>query len=108
MQAIFGWVAAAMIAGAWWWVWRRQAKDRQHLVRLLEELSEGRIPSGLVFRHGGWFARLTYPLEKLSAEQERLRRQIEQDAFNLRTILASMEEGVIVVDAQHVLRLVNP
>ncbi len=108
MQPLFGWVVAAVIAGSWWWVWRCQVKDRQHLLRLLKELSEGRAPSGFVFRHGGWFAHLTYPLERLSAEQERLRRQIDQDAFNLRTILASMEEGVMVVDAQHMLRLVNP
>ena len=95
-----------MVAAGWWWVWRRQVKDRQHLLRLLDELGEGRTPSGFVFR--GWFAHLIHPLEKLAAEQERLRRQIDEDAFNLRTILASMEEGVMVVDAQHVLRLVNP
>lgn len=96
------------VAVAWWWIWRRQARDRQHLLQLLEEISEGRNPTSFVFRHGGWFARLTYPLERLAAEQERLRKQLDQDAFNLKTILASMEEGVMVVDAQHVLRLVNP
>jgi len=108
MHASFGWVAAAGIAVAWWWVWRAQARDRQHLLRLLDELSAGQTPSGFVFRHGGWFALLTHPLEKLSAELARMRRQIDQDAFNLRTILESMEEGVTVVNAQHVLRLVNP
>lgn len=108
MQTYLGWAAAVAVALAWWWVWRGQGKDRRHLLRLLEELSEGRRASGFVFRHGGWFARLTHPLEKLSTEQERLRRQVDQDAFNLRTILASMEEGVMVVDAQHVIKLVNP
>src|SRR5687767_6203668 len=105
MQMTLGWVVAFFLAAAWWWVWRRQAKDRQHLLDLLHELSEGRSPTGFVFRHGGWFARLTHPLEKLTTEQERLRRQVDQDAFNLRAILASMEEGVIVIDAQHVVRL---
>lgn len=103
-----GWVVAFLLAAAWWWVWRQQTKDRQHLLDLLHELSEGRSPTGFVFRHGGWFARLTHPLEKLTTEQERLRQQVDQDAFNLRTILASMEEGVIVIDAQHAIRLANP
>jgi len=108
MEMIFGWVVAAMIAGAWWWVRRRDAKDWRHLGRLLDELGEGRTPGGFVFRHGGRYAQATFPLEKLAAEQERLRRQISHDAFNLRTILASMKEGVMVVDAHHILRLVNP
>ncbi len=108
MDALFGWVAAIVIAGAWWWMARRQTHDWAHLVRLLEQLSEGRPPEGFVFRHGGRFAQLTHSLEKLAGEQERLRQQINQDAFNLRTILASMEEGVMVVDGQHLLRLINP
>ena len=108
MDGLFGWTAVGTLAVVCWWVWRRQKEERDHLLRLLDELREGRTPSGFVFRRGGWFARLTHPLEKLSAEIDRMRRQIDEDAFNLRTILASMEEGVMVVDAQHVLRLVNP
>ena len=52
--------------------------------------------------------RLEQRVEELEAEQVRLRGQTEGEEFNLRTILASMAEGVMVVDAQHVLRLVNP
>lgn len=108
MSSLLGWVVAAAIAITWWWMWRRQAKDWRHLLQLLNDIGDGRAPSGFIFRRGGRFAQLTHPLEKLADEQNRLREQINQDAFNLRTILASMEEGVMVVDAQHVLRLVNP
>jgi two-component system phosphate regulon sensor histidine kinase PhoR len=108
LGALAGWIVAVAVAGAWWWMKRRREQDSRHLRQLLDDLGEGRPPSGFVFRHGGPFAQLTHPLEKLAAEQERLRQQISEDAFNLRTILASMEEGVMVVDAQHVLRLVNP
>ncbi len=108
MEAFLGWVVAAVVAGAWWWVWRRYVRDWRHLLRLLEELSEGRSPEGFVFRHGGRFAQLTHPLEKLAGEQQRLREQLSHDAFNLHAILASMEEGVMVVDGHHLLRLVNP
>jgi two-component system phosphate regulon sensor histidine kinase PhoR len=108
MEAFLGWMVAAVLGGVWWWLRWRDANDWRHLRRLLEDLSEGRPAAGFVFRHGGRFARLSHVLEKLAAEQQRLGQQISQDAFNLRTILASMEEGVMVVDAQHILRLVNP
>jgi two-component system phosphate regulon sensor histidine kinase PhoR len=108
MTAILGWCVAAVFALCTWWVWRRFAHDWRHLEQLLDELAAGRKPEGFVFRHGGRFARLTYPLEKIASEQEKLHHEIHDEAVNLRTILASMEEGVMVVDTHHTLRLVNP
>jgi two-component system phosphate regulon sensor histidine kinase PhoR len=108
MGAILGWCVAGILTLGSWWTWRRYARDMRHLEQLLDELAAGRKPEGFVFRHGGRLARLTYPLEKVAVEQESLRRKIHEEAFNLGTILASMEEGVMVVDAQHTLRLVNP
>ena len=108
MGAILGWCVAGMLALVTWWVWRRFARDWRHLEHLIDELAGGRKPEGFVFRHGGRFARLTYPLEKIAQEQEKLHREIHDEAFNLRTILASMEEGVMVVDEHHTLRVVNP
>src|SRR5205809_5065244 len=108
MGWLAGWLVAVAVIGAWCLAHRRFAKNWRHLVQLLGELSDGCTPGSFVFRHGGRFAQLTHTLEKLAREQQGLRQQISLDAFNLRTILASMEEGVMVVDAQHVLRLVNP
>ncbi|EDY18549.1 PAS/PAC sensor signal transduction histidine kinase [Chthoniobacter flavus Ellin428] len=108
MGAILGWCVAGVLALCTWWIWRRFAVDWRHLEQLLDELANGRKPGGFVFRHGGRFGRLTYPLEKIAQEQDKLHREIHDEAFNLRTILASMEEGVMVVDTHHNLRLVNP
>jgi two-component system phosphate regulon sensor histidine kinase PhoR len=108
MGTILGWSVAGLVAFISWWYWRRFAADWQHLEQLLEQLAAGRKPEGFVFRHGGRFARLTYPLEKIAEAQERLRKEVHDESFNLGTILASMEEGVMVVDAHHALRLVNP
>jgi two-component system phosphate regulon sensor histidine kinase PhoR len=108
MGAILGWCVATILATVGWWVWRRFSQDCQHLENLLDELAAGRKPEGFVFRHGGRFARLTFPLEKIAAEHDNLRHRLHDEAFNLGTILSSMEEGVMVVDAQHALRLVNP
>jgi two-component system phosphate regulon sensor histidine kinase PhoR len=101
-------ILAAVIAFAWWLHERRMARHWRHLRELLDALAAGRDPGSFVFLHGGHFSALTHPLGKLAEEQARLRGQFDREEFNLRTILASMEEGVMVVDGQHVLRLVNP
>ena len=107
MSWFFG-ILAAAIAVAWWLSHRRFVRHWRHLEQCIDDLAAGRAPGGMVFLKGGRFAALTHPLEKLAAEQERLRGQSVREEFNLRTILGSMAEGVMVVDAQHVLRLVNP
>ncbi|HSI13562.1 MAG TPA: histidine kinase dimerization/phospho-acceptor domain-containing protein, partial [Chthoniobacter sp.] len=108
MGAILGWCVAGALALCIWWVWRRSLTDWRHLEHLLEELAAGRKPESFVFRRGGRFARLTHPLDKIAEQREKLNRELHDEAFNLQTILASMEEGVMVVDAHHSLRLVNP
>lgn len=108
MSAILGWCVAGALALCTWWVWRRFNADWRHLEHLLEELAAGRKPESFVFRHGGRFARLTHPLDKIAEQREKLNRELHDEAFNLQTILSSMEEGVMVVDAHHALRLVNP
>ncbi len=101
-------ILAAAIAVAWWISHRRFVRHWRHMEQWMDDLAEGRPPGGMVFLNAGRFSALTHLLEKLAAEQERLRRRSAREEFNLRTILASMAEGVMVVDAQHVLRLVNP
>ena len=107
MSWFLGFLAAA-IAAAWWFSHRRFVRHWRHLEQWIDDLAAGRPSGGMVFHDAGRFSTLTHPLEKLAAEQERLRGQSAREEFNLRTILASMAEGVMVVDAQHVLRLVNP
>ena len=107
MSWFLGFLAAG-IAVAWWFSHRRLVRHWGILGKWIEDLAAGRTPGGLVFRDGGRFAALAHPLEKLAAAQARLRGEAEREEFNLRTILASMAEGVMVVDAQHVVRLANP
>ena len=107
MTWFFGLLAFAIAAG-WWFSHRRFVRHWRILERRIDDLAAGRTPDSAGFPIGGRFAALAHPLEKLAAGQERLRGQAEREEFNLRTILASMAEGVMVLDAQHVLRLVNP
>ncbi len=107
MTWFFG-ILAAGIGLAWWRHERRMARHWRHLGDMLDALAAGREPGSFVFLHGGHFSALTHPLGKLAEEQARLRGQSDREEFKLRTVLASMEEGVMVVDGQQVLRLVNP
>lgn len=107
-----GWLVAlfllAAAGGIWWWHDRTVARRWRQLHEILEDLTAGREPRSLVFGAGGRFAGLSAQLERLVDEQDRLRRWRSREEANLQTILASMEEGVLVVDHEHVIRLVNP
>jgi len=96
------------ISFAWWLTHWRAVRHWRHLDDVLSALTAGRKPDSLVFLNGGRFSKLAHPLENLSREMDRMREEISREEFNLRAILSSMEEGVMVVDAQHILRLVNP
>ena len=107
MSWFLGFLAAGLALG-WWLSHRRSAREWRQLAQVVEELAAGRAPGGLVVAQGGRLAALTHPLERVAEELARLHGQADREEFNLRAILASMAEGVMVVDAQHVLRLVNP
>jgi two-component system phosphate regulon sensor histidine kinase PhoR len=47
-------------------------------------------------------------LGRICSAQESLLQRIEHEEFSLRTMLSSMEEGVLVVDARQKIRLANP
>lgn len=104
---IFG-ILAAAIALAWWWSHRQASVHWTQLERALDDLAAGRRPERLSLVEAGRFSALGRRLEAITTLHEQLRRQAEREEANLATILASMEEGVMVVDAQHVLRRVNP
>ncbi len=95
------------VALLWWISHRRALRHWWRLEEVLDALGDGREPVSYVFYKGGRFSGLTDRLERVTREQERLRRLADDERFNLRAILASMEEGVMVVNSQHVLRLVN-
>ncbi len=81
--------------------WRR-------LEHVLDALGEGREPGSYVFLNERRFERLSNRLQNVAVEQDRLRKVAQDERFSLRTILGSMEEGIMVVDSQHVLQRVNP
>lgn len=53
-------------------------------------------------------ARLAARMDRIEDEHEHLRRQRQLAEANLQIILSSMQEGVMVVDSRHTVRVVNP
>ncbi len=105
-----GWFFAFLAAAlglAWWWSARRLRSDGAQLERALDELGEGKRPGRFAFRSGR-FDQLARRLEHLAEVLDRSRRDVERSEAQLDTVLASMEEGVMVVDEHHVLRQTNP
>ena len=105
---IFAFVAVAAVAMAWWLSQRRRRDDWVRLEEALDKLGQNRRPNSFAFLAGGNFSQMARRLERLADLQERLQQEIRHSEANLQTVLASMEEGVMVVDAQHVLQQTNP
>jgi len=53
-------------------------------------------------------SRLAALMDRIEQEHEHLRRQRQLAEANLQIILSSMQEGVMVVDSRHTVRVVNP
>ncbi len=104
---ILAFVALAALGFIWWQARRRARCNWERLDHALDELGAGRSPKSLIFL-GGNFRQMAGRLERLSQTQKRLQREIRRGDSNLQTVLASIEEGVMVVDAQHILRQTNP
>jgi two-component system phosphate regulon sensor histidine kinase PhoR len=94
-------------------LWRQRSHAEQEYFQRLEgvlrAIADGEPPGSVVFSdEAGHFAKLTPLLDRIAVELGKLRAQASRDESRLETILASMQEGVMVVDAQHLLRTVNP
>jgi two-component system phosphate regulon sensor histidine kinase PhoR len=107
-----GWILACAVfatAAIVGWLWRRRAqREWASLEEALDQLREGRRPDLLGGAASGRCGKLARRLELVAELQERLRQEIQHGEAHLQTVLASMEEGVVVVDAQHVLQQTNP
>ncbi len=97
-----------VICAIWFQAHRRFVLHWRRLEKVLDALGEGREPGSYIFLNGGRFEGLSPRLQKVAREQDRLHRLAEDERFNLRTILGSMEEGIMVVDSQRLIQRVNP
>lgn len=99
--ALVGWMAT------WWWMRRRILGPLRDLRVAWQELLEGRyqtVRAESAIDEILYLARLT---DQLAGQIRQFNQQITDEAFSLQAILSSMVEGVMIVDYNHRVRLVN-
>ena len=88
--------------------YRRQTREQWRQVgRMIDAIGSGGRPSSFILHGEKALQGIGIGLEKLVDQRDRLESQISLEGFNLQAILASMVEGVMVVDVGRVIRLVN-
>ena len=89
---------------------RYRIKTREqwrHVEHMIEVIGRGGRPSSFILHGEKPVQSIGLGLEKLADQRDRLESQISREGFNLQAILSSMMEGVMVVDVNRVIRLVN-
>jgi two-component system phosphate regulon sensor histidine kinase PhoR len=104
MPASFCFITGALAVLALVWSWHQRRTFRRQ-VDLLEAALAGRTDPAANADLSPDLARL---FAQCMEERERLRNTALETEEHLSAILASMEEGVMVVDNGHVIRLANP
>ncbi len=99
LVSVLGWCGHAI----------RSRRRLERLGRSLDALSEGHPAEAVlsIAQADSGLEVLLDSIGRVSAVQESLLQRIEHEEFSLRTMLSSMEEGVLVVDARQRIRLAN-
>jgi len=96
-------VGGVALAWAWTMVYRPLLQVR----RLVKELAEGKEPSGFVARGSLGLEEIIVNLDKISDRLQGLSSKAEREKYNLRTIIGSLSEGVVITDPEGIIRLAN-
>ena len=104
-------VGTALLSGVLVWrarVWLEKRRW-ERMGRALDMLAEGgRSEAALaVARVDARMEAAVPSFQRLARQQEAMLQRIEREELSMRMVLSSMEEGVLVVDARHKIRLAN-
>lgn len=104
IAAILITLAAAVAA---WLLWRLLIRPLLDLRDLIRSLANDEPSSPIVRSSHQPFARISADLGRVADRLRRQRRQLADEGFSLRAILASMIEGVVILDPLLRIRLAN-
>jgi two-component system phosphate regulon sensor histidine kinase PhoR len=96
---------AVQLGLVWLFIRQRYRLSLRQLVQLTAQLAAGRPPSSYYIGGTRRFEEVSRNLEFVGARLEQFQR--EQSKEDLHLLLANMVEGVLMVDARHVVRLAN-
>lgn len=86
---------------------KRTRTQWRQINRIIHSILKSERPSSFILHGEKALQQVGLGLEKLSDQRARLENQLSREGFNLQALLASMEEGVMVVDTNRIIRLVN-
>src|SRR5436309_12405378 len=89
-------------------LWQKWTAPWPRIGQLVSQIARGEHPSTFLINGGKEPHRVGLALENIFARQQELELQIAGRESDTQTILSAMEDGVLVVDARHRIRLMNP
>jgi two-component system phosphate regulon sensor histidine kinase PhoR len=105
--ATLGVLELMQVGGFWLFVRYRYRRSLEQLRRVTAQLASETRPKSYFVDGPPLVEQVSRDLEMVGARLEQFHRQRQEEDFNLTVLLASMVEGVMVVDQKHVVRLVN-
>jgi two-component system, OmpR family, phosphate regulon sensor histidine kinase PhoR len=100
-------IVGATIAAAYF-VRRKWIKPWRELERLVKQVGRGEQPRTFLIDGGNEARRVGVALEEILTRQRHLDRQIGERTSGQKAILSAMQDGLLVVDGQRRLALMNP
>lgn len=86
-----------------WRFWR----GAQRFEKIVQRQADGDIPDSWFVHGHPWIHRLGYSLEAIGKRQKEVDSELADTAFNLKAVMGSMVEGVMVLDHNNRISLVN-
>jgi two-component system, OmpR family, phosphate regulon sensor histidine kinase PhoR len=106
-----GWFAFALVvvlsAYAFWRLWRDWIAPWRELEQIVEAIAHDRMPRTFLIGGSGRVRGIALALEKLALRQRELLARAEEGEFNLQTIIGALPDGLLVVDDERQIRLLN-
>jgi two-component system phosphate regulon sensor histidine kinase PhoR len=104
---LFGASAAAVALLLTWFVAGRIIQPLGDLTAAAEAIAKGNYQTPVLVRRRDELGRLGEAFQHMQQELEQQVRQLRENSQNLETVLATMNEGVLVVDAEQRILLAN-
>ena len=105
------WILGAAIVGstiaAVFLIWRTWIVPWRRVEQLINEVGRGKQPRTFLIEGGKEAQRVSVGLERILRRQRELDHEIGQRESGQRAILSAMHDGLLVVDGQRRLALVN-
>src|SRR5216683_2057074 len=107
MWWLFLLVLAGLLAAATLFFWRSWVAPWREIEQLVRQIARGESPRTFLVDGAVQTQRVALVLENIAKRQQTLDQKISEGAFGTETIFRAMQDGLLVVDAQRQITLVN-